>query len=91
MLQHACLAPGERQIDTPELARQTAARFESMASRPNSYELTLSARSGHEPPHLVWRSEEDGKAVDYDSEPARSGEQKTAAEVLSLLPLDGEL
>ena len=50
-----------------------------------------SARSGHEPPHLVWRTEEDGKAVDYDSEPARSGEQKTAAEVLSLLPLDDEL
>jgi putative cardiolipin synthase len=78
-------------IDSPELAQQTAARFEAMASRPNSYELTLLPRDGGGSPCLVWRTEEDGKAVEYDTEPARSDGQRLMLKLLSLLPLDGEL
>lgn len=78
-------------IDSPELARQTAARFEAMASPPNSYRLTLLPRDGGGSPRLVWRTEEDGKAVEYDSEPARSNGQRLQVELLSLLPLDAEL
>ena len=78
-------------IDSPELARQTAVRFESMASPPNSYELTLLPRDGGRSPRLVWRTQEDGKAVEYDKEPARSDGQRLKVKLLSLLPLDAEL
>ena len=78
-------------IDSPELAQQTAARFESMVSPPNSYELTLLPRDGGRSPRLVWRTEEDGKAVEYDREPARSNGQRLRVNLLSLLPLDAEL
>jgi cardiolipin synthase C len=78
-------------IDSPELAQQTAARFELMVSPPNSYELTLLPRDEGRSPLLVWRTEEDGKAVEYDSEPARSNGQKLGVELLSLLPFDSEL
>jgi len=60
-------------------------------SPPNSYELRLLASSGGRSPALVWRSQEDGKAVEYDKEPARSDEQKPEVKFLSLLPLDDEL
>jgi putative cardiolipin synthase len=78
-------------IDSPQLARQTAARFEAMVSPPNSYELMLLPRAGGESPSLVWRTEEDGVAVEYDREPARSIWQRLTVEFLSLLPLDEEL
>jgi cardiolipin synthase C len=78
-------------IDSPELAQQTAARFESMTSPPNSYTLTLLPRDEGRPPRLVWHTEEDGKAVEYDKEPARSNGQKLTVELLRLLPLDKEL
>ena len=78
-------------IDSPELAQQIAARFESMTSPPNSYALTLLPRDGGSAPRLVWRTEEDGKAVEYDTEPARSDLQRFKANLLSLLPLDKEL
>lgn len=78
-------------IDSPELAQQTATRFESMVSRPNSYKVALLAREGETSPHLVWRTEEDGKAVEYDREPARSSGQRLRVKLLSLLPLDEEL
>jgi putative cardiolipin synthase len=75
-------------IDSPELARQTAVRFEAMAQPENSYVLEL--RPGSRP-HLVWHTQEDGKAVDYVREPARSGWQRLEVKLLSLLPLGGEL
>src|SRR5450759_4125861 len=74
-------------IDSPELAQQTAARFESMVSPPNSYELTLLPPDAGSSPRLVWRTEEDGKAVEYDSETARSNGQRLGVELLSLLAL----
>jgi hypothetical protein len=43
------------------------------------------------PPGLVWRTQEGGKAVEYDIEPAQSARQKLKAHILSLLPLDNEL
>jgi len=78
-------------IDSPELAQQTAARFESMVSPPNSYALALLPREVGRPPRLVWRTEEGGKAVEYDKEPARSNGQRLRVELLRLLPLDKEL
>jgi len=78
-------------IDSPELAQQTAARFESMVSPPNSYELAVLPPEEGRSPRLVWRTQKDGKGVEYDREPARSDGQRLKVELLSLLPLDGEL
>src|SRR5678815_3588239 len=63
-------------IDSPELAQQAATRFEAMVSPPNSYQLVLRAGDGTGSPALGWRTEEGGKAVEYDSEPARSDGQR---------------
>jgi len=78
-------------IDSPELAQQLVARFEAMTSPPNSYELVLRPRHEERAPSLIWRTQEEGRSVDYDEEPSRSGEQKLKVELLSLLPLDDEL
>jgi len=78
-------------IDSPVLAEQAAVRFEAMTSPPNSYKLTLLPRDGEGSPRLVWRTQEDGKAVEYDREPARSDGQRLRVRLLSLLPMDSEL
>ena len=78
-------------IDSPELAQQAATRFEAMVSPPNSYEVVLRAGDGIGSPQLGWRTEEGGKIVEYDTEPARSNGQRFGLKLLSLLPLDDEL
>ena len=40
---------------------------------------------------MVWLTQEDGKAVEYDTEPARSNWQRVKVNLLSLLQLDKEL
>jgi cardiolipin synthase C len=78
-------------IDSSTLAQQTAKRFEEMVRPDNSYALALRPDSAGGAPHLVWRTEEGGQPVEYDTEPARDDKQRTEAKLLSLLPLDGEL
>jgi putative cardiolipin synthase len=78
-------------IDSPVLAQQIAARFEAMAQPVNSYLLALRPNGTGRTPGLVWRTQEDGKAVEYDTEPARSAWQRTKVNILSLLPMDEEL
>jgi putative cardiolipin synthase len=78
-------------IDSPELAQQTAIRFEAMAQPENSYALALRPGSAGSSPRLVWHTQEDGKAVEYEREPARSAWQRLKVKLLSLLPLDREL
>jgi hypothetical protein len=38
----------------------------------NAYTLALRPNDQGQSPSLVWRTEENGKAVEYDAEPARS-------------------
>jgi putative cardiolipin synthase len=78
-------------IDSPEFARQTAVRFEALAQPENSYVLELRPGSAGCRPHLVWHTQEDGKAVEYVREPARSAWQRVKVKLLSLRPLAGEL
>ncbi len=78
-------------IDSPELAQETARRFEAMTRPENSYAVTLSAADPGNAPHLVWRTKENGAVVEYTKEPARHATQRTEAKLLSLLPLDHEL
>jgi putative cardiolipin synthase len=73
-------------IDSPELAQQTALRFEGMVQPENAYAVGLRDRR-----HLVWETQEGGRTVRYDREPERGQGQRLQAELLSLLPLDREL
>jgi putative cardiolipin synthase len=78
-------------IDSPELAQQSARRFEAMAQPLNSYAVLLLPQDNGRPPVLAWRTQENGKTVQYDKEPARSNGQRLMLHALSLLPLDAEL
>ena len=78
-------------IDSPELAQQIAVRFEAMVQPVNSYKLALHPNKAGGAPDLVWQTQEGRKVVEYDTEPAQSGWQRTKVNVLSLLPLDKEL
>jgi cardiolipin synthase C len=78
-------------IDSPELAQQTALRFDAMVRPQNSYALALQPNAAGKGSHLVWRTEEDGKAIQYTQEPARSAWQRIKLKLLSLLPLEREL
>ena len=78
-------------IDSPALAQQIAARFESMVQPANAYMLALRQNDAGRTPSLVWRTQEGGKAVEYETEPARSKWQRIEVNLLSLLPLDREL
>ena len=78
-------------IDSPELAQQAARRFEAMASPPNSYQVLLQPRDGGRPPELIWRTQERGKLVDYDREPARNNAQRLQVKLLRLVAIDEEL
>ena len=78
-------------IDSPELAQQVAARFEAMVQPVNAYQLALRPHDAGRPPSLMWLTQEDGKAVEYDTEPARDDWQRIKVNLLSILPLDGEL
>jgi putative cardiolipin synthase len=78
-------------IDSPELAQQVAMRFEAMTQPVNSYVLALRPNGTKTSTSMVWRTQEDGQAVEYDTEPARSTWQRTEVDFLTLLPLDKEL
>jgi putative cardiolipin synthase len=78
-------------IDSPELAQQTAARFEAMAQPENSYALMLRPNGTDNRTRMIWHTREAGDAVDYVHEPARSVWQKLQVRLLAILPLAGEL
>ena len=78
-------------IDSPVLAEQLATRFAAMVQPVNSYMPVLRQNGTEGSPTLVWRTQEDTKALEYDTEPARSDWQRVKVKVLSLLPLDDEL
>jgi putative cardiolipin synthase len=78
-------------IDSPELAEQTATRFNAMVQPQNVYVLSLrpeSAQGGS--PQISWHSEEAGKGVDFSREPARSDWQRFKVQLMSRLPLARE-
>jgi putative cardiolipin synthase len=78
-------------IDSAELAQQTVVRFEAMAQPENAYVLALRPGGAPRPARLAWDTREDGKAVEYTREPARSAWQRLKLKLLSLLPIDREL
>jgi putative cardiolipin synthase len=78
-------------IDSPELARQMASRFDAITAPENSYQVRWIAGNAGGPAHLAWLTREGGEAIEYDREPARNEWQRIKVDMLSLLPLDREL
>jgi putative cardiolipin synthase len=77
-------------INSEQLAQQTASRFDAMTQPENSYTVALLPGAGRSP-HLVWRTVEDGTAIELKKEPAKHAWQRAEVDFLSLLPLDSEL
>lgn len=78
-------------VHSPELARQVAKQFDSIANPANSYEVAFDHNgNGDWPgrPRLLWRTEQDGKLVELDAEPIRSPWQRVMVDFLLALPLD---
>jgi len=78
-------------IDSPELAQQTAARFDAIVAPPNSYREMLRVDGPGGTPCLSWRTQEGDRSVEYIIEPARSDWDRVKVEFLSHLPLKREL
>ena len=78
-------------IQSPELAQQTASRFEAMTQPQSAYSVTLQQADPRAKPRLNWSTVEAGHPVSYAIEPARSRWQRFKVRLLSLLPLDREL
>jgi putative cardiolipin synthase len=75
-------------ISSGHLADTLTARFNALASPENAYQVVLDA-SPH--PRLIWRTMENGKMVEHQTEPARSAWQRFKLKFFSLLRLDREL
>jgi len=77
-------------ISSPELSREIAARFDALTQLDNSYTVTLDQGAAGKP-RLVWKTQEDGKVIEYRKEPARNEWQRLKVKFLSAIPLDKEL
>ena len=77
-------------VNSPELAAETARRFEALTQASNAYEVVLQNDSAGKP-RLVWRTEEDGRSVEYAKEPSRNVWHTMAERLLSILPIEREL
>jgi cardiolipin synthase C len=78
-------------IDSPELAQQTAARFDGMTQPENAYVLSERDRSAGAGQNMVWDTMENGKPVEYTVEPAQSHWQRIKVRLLAMLPFRREL
>ena len=77
-------------ISSPELSREIAARFDALTQLDNAYTVTLDDGAAGKP-RLVWKTQEDGKVIEYRKEPARDEWQRLKVKFLSAIPLDKEL
>jgi putative cardiolipin synthase len=77
-------------ISSPELSREIAARFDALTKLDNAYTVTLDDGAAGKP-RLVWKTQEDGKVIEYRTEPARNEWQRLKVKFLSAIPLDKEL
>jgi putative cardiolipin synthase len=79
-------------ISSPDLSNEIANRFEALTQLDNAYTVMLEEGKGKAgKTQLVWKTQEDGKVVEYRKEPARNEWQRVKVKLLSFLPLDKEL
>ena len=78
-------------VDSAELAKELAERFEAVAQPANSYALSLAPPNAAGKDPLRWRTEEKGSPVAYEDEPSVDPLRRFEVEALSLLPIDNQL
>ncbi len=78
-------------IDSPDLAKLTAARFNGMAQPQNAYQPSIVAAASGRAGHLQWATEEQGVAVVYQKEPAPNPWRRFLVRLLAWLPVRREL
>jgi cardiolipin synthase C len=76
-------------IDSPEIAQQVVARFNTIASPANSFVLALEGEGDAR--HLVWKSVKDGRPIVYESEPGDDQKREFLVDLYSLLPIEDQL
>ncbi|HVN34735.1 MAG TPA: phospholipase D family protein [Casimicrobiaceae bacterium] len=74
-------------VDSPQIAREIAARFEAIVQPANSYRVVLQANPGGGDT-IQWITEVDGKGVTFDAEPDVDPGKRALIQMLSVLPLD---
>jgi len=72
-------------VDSPALADAVLAFFDAAAKPQASYAVLLQKDSGRE--HVVWRAEDKGKQVDFDSDPEAGAKKKLQVALLRTLPI----
>jgi len=77
-------------VSSRELGEETARRFQALTQASNAYEVVLQENNAGKP-RLLWRTEEDGRSVEYAKEPSRSAWRTLAERLLSILPIEREL
>jgi putative cardiolipin synthase len=78
-------------IDSPELAKEVADRFDAVAQPANSYVLGLGPQGALGKPTLIWRTEENGVTVTYESEPHVDPSRRLKVELVKWLPVENQL
>jgi putative cardiolipin synthase len=74
-------------IDSPQIAREIAARFEAIVQPANSYRLELQPNPGGGNT-MYWVTEVDGKRVSFDTDPDVDAGKRTLIQMFSVLPID---
>ena len=72
-------------IESPQIAKDIASRFEAIAQPANSYKLERQATGGAP---IQWITEVDGRTVHFDSDPDVDAGKRTLIRIFSLLPLE---
>ena len=78
-------------VDSPQLAKAIAEFFETATLPANAYHVVLGAADGSHASEMHWQATQDGKAIDYDSEPDASVAKRAKVVLMKLLPIDGLL
>ena len=77
-------------IDSPQLAQQVIARFDTIANPANSFVLALH-EDGAGAPRIEWKSVKDGKPVVYATEPGDDRWREFLVDLYGLLPIEDQL
>jgi putative cardiolipin synthase len=77
-------------IDSPELAQQVLAKFDEFSASSNSYHVVREANAAFGPA-LRWQATVDGNLVEWTYEPETTQWQRMKIELLSFLPIEGQL
>lgn len=78
-------------IESQTLAEQAAKRFEAMTLPENAYRVALKSGAAGREAQLIWVTQEGGRTVAYDVEPAQSEDQRAKAKLLSVIAPEKEL